>query len=58
MKLSECVETCMMNFFKKTDFVIKMRQYLNSRGEFLKVMELNYSFSRQPTDSKTKTFSS
>ena len=33
-----------------------MRQYLNRMREFLKVMELNYSLSRQLTDSKAKTF--
>ena len=44
-------------FLKKTYiFLIKMRQYLNRMREFLKVMELNYSLSRQLTDSKAKTF--
>ena len=33
-----------------------MRQYLNRMREFLKVMELNYSLSRQLTDCKAKTF--
>ena len=33
-----------------------MRQYLNRMREFLKAMELNYSLSRQLTDSKAKTF--
>ena len=41
-------------FFQKSIFLIKIhvRQYLNKMGEFLKVMELKYSFSRQLTDSK------
>ena len=33
-----------------------MRQYLNKMREFLKVMGLNYSLSRQLTDSMGKTF--
>ena len=42
--------------FKKIHFLIKMRQYLNRMRKFLKVMELNYSLSRQLTDCKAKTF--
>ena len=36
-------------FFQKSIFLIKIhvRQYLNKMGEFLKVMELKYSLSRQ-----------
>ena len=33
-----------------------MREYLNRMREALKVIELNYSSSRQLTDSKAKTF--
>ena len=33
-----------------------MRQYLNRMREVLNVIELNYSLSRQLTDSKAKTF--
>ena len=33
-----------------------MSQYLNRMQEFLKVIELNYSLSRQLTHSKAKTF--
>ena len=53
-----CKPDRMMNFFlkKKYIFLIEMRQYLNRMREFLKVMELNYSLSRQLTDSKAKTF--
>ena len=59
MKLSECVEArtrgeLVLKY--NTFFIIKMRQYLNRMREFLKVMELNYSLSRQLTDSKAKTF--
>ena len=39
---------------KKSLFLIKIHvcQYLNKMGEFLKVMELKYSLSRQLTDCK------
>ena len=33
-----------------------MREYLNRMRGALKVIELNYSLSRQLTDSKAKTF--
>ena len=59
MKLSECVEARTRGELvlkNDTFFIIKMRQYLNRMREFLKVMELNYSLSRQLTDFKAKTF--
>ena len=59
MKLSEFVEARThgeLVFKNNTFFLIKMRQYLNRMREFLKAMELNYSLSRQLTDSKAKTF--
>ena len=59
MKLSECVEVRTRGELvlkNNTFFIIKMRQYLNRMREFLKVMELNYSLSRQLTDFKAKTF--
>ena len=42
------------DLFSKSIFLIKIhvRQYLNKMGEFLKVMELKYSLSRQLTDCK------
>ena len=48
--------TAWWSFFQKSIFLIKIhvRQYLNEMGEFLKVMELKYSLSRQHTDSKAK----
>ena len=59
MKLSVCVEARPQNFFFffcKNTFLIKMRQYLNKMRKFLKVIESNYSLSRQLTDSMAKTF--
>ena len=59
MKLSESVEARTRGELvlkNNTLFIIKMRQYLNRMREFLKVMELNYSLSRQLTDCKAKTF--
>ena len=46
--------TAWWSFFQKSIFLIKIhtRQYLNKMGEFLKLMELKYSMSRQYTDSK------
>ena len=43
------VPTAWRSFFQKIIFLIKIhvRQYLNKMGEFLKVMELKYSLSRQ-----------
>ena len=41
--------TAWRSFFQKSIFLIKIHvcQYLNKMGEFLKVMELKYSLSRQ-----------
>ena len=60
MKLSECVETCMMKFFKKIHFLIKMRlpSIFEQYARIFKSNGIKLQLFRQLTDSKTKIFSS
>ena len=60
MKLSECVETRMMKFFKKIHFLIKMRlpSIFEQHARIFKSNGIKVQLFRQLTDSKTKIFSS